>query len=178
MLAVKGLGQLGDVPLEAQCDRIGHPHDDAEQETGGLGVPQGDGDKVGGAADVHRVAHDIKREAGHHLVHEDAKVVAEVGAGHAQHPHGRHDEHAAERKQRDRHCTHRRVLERGVGRLEGQCVVVQVVAQDTQRKDGHREDVASKIGPVAQQSRQRAVVVFCVSRATYRSAQRRSRTWG
>jgi hypothetical protein len=58
----------------------------------------GASEKAQGRPIVHWVAHRVEREALHHGVHVDAAVVAEVGAGEAELPHGRDDEHAAARE--------------------------------------------------------------------------------
>ena len=63
-------------------------------------APERDGEEAHRAADVHRVAEDVEREALDALVHEDAEVVAEEGAGNAECKRGGDHEELAETKQR------------------------------------------------------------------------------
>lgn len=95
MLDVNGLeGEPGgNVPFKLQRDGIRHDDHYAEQQTSRLRVPQRDSDKVGRAAPVHRVGDDVEWEARDHVVHQDAKIVAEVRARHAQHVHRRDNQH-------------------------------------------------------------------------------------
>ncbi|KAI3484933.1 hypothetical protein L1887_51823 [Cichorium endivia] len=171
--------------LEAQCDRIHDHHQHAQQQTGRLAEPQRHGDKAHGAAPVHGVGHHIEREARHHAVHQDAKVVAQVGARHAQCVHGRQHKHVARRKQHRRRRLDPRLLQQRMRRLIFERQVVQMVAHDTERKDGHGEQVAAEVATSAEQLGDRLAVVLVLRHnvpverveadAAHRDPQRRLR---
>lgn len=73
---------------------------------------------------VHGCVGHVERERGYGCVHEDAEVVAEVGAGYAEGVHGCQDEGVAGEEEGDRGVFEERGEERGVRGLGGEGFVV------------------------------------------------------
>jgi hypothetical protein len=76
---------------------------------------------------IHGRFADIERETRHRRVHEDAKVVAEVGARDAEGVHGCQDEGVSREEERDCGVFDERGGEGGVGRLGREGFVVSVL---------------------------------------------------
>lgn len=104
-----------------------------QKDTSNLALVKSDAEEVQGAAPVHGRAGDVEREASDGCIHEDTKVVTEIGASHTQRPHaGQHQDGAdGEENAADDGLVHWRV--------EGLLIeggLVQTVAQNAQREDG------------------------------------------
>lgn len=95
------------------------------------------------AAPIHGGASDVEGESGHGGIHQDAKVVAEVGSGDAQSPHTRQYESVSSNEQDVRDVGLVDWLEKGLV-LQG--FVIQVIPEDTQREDGEGQEVAAIVG--------------------------------
>ena len=104
-----------------------HPHGD--QGTSGRCEPQRSSEEVHRRADIHGVGEDREREAGDHLVHQDAKVVSQVGARDAESIERRQYQDRASRREHVRSdvgCrlellteSHRGLIEHGLGEAAG-----------------------------------------------------------
>lgn len=113
-----------------------------QEKTGDAAPVQGHGQEVQGAAPVHRSARDIEGETGDGSVHQDTKVVTQVGARDTQGPHAGQDEDIADGEQDVRD---QRLVDGLIDGLVVQGLVVQVVTENTQGEDGDREEVASVV---------------------------------
>jgi len=51
--------------------------------------PKSSGHEAHGASNVHGTACDVERKAGHHIIHQNTKVVTKVGTSDAEGPHAR-----------------------------------------------------------------------------------------
>jgi hypothetical protein len=85
--------------------------------------PKCEGEKVEGRAVVHGVLHDVEREARDARAHQQAKVIAQVGAGDPERVHGRQHEHVGHHKERVRTRRHGLCLQQRPYRLHPQRVV-------------------------------------------------------
>jgi hypothetical protein len=111
---------------------------------------------------VHGVVGHIEGEAGDSLVHENAKVVAEVGSGDAQGVHGGKDQHVANSKQHNgQRLDNVNVGDRqqNGGGLLLKSLVVKVVSEDTERENGDGQQIASGLGSSSQLSQKVGVVL-------------------
>jgi len=95
-----------------------------QHEPGRLAEPQGGGEEAQGGAVVHGRGGDVEGEAGDGCVHEDAKVVAEVGAGYTKGVHGCQDEGVAGEEEGDGRVFDEWCEEGRVGGLGGERGVV------------------------------------------------------
>lgn len=77
---------------------------------------------------VHGRLADVERERRNRLVHQDAEVVAQIRAGHAERPHGGEHQGVAGEEERDGGVFDERGEEGGVRRLRGEGFVVAVVS--------------------------------------------------
>ena len=123
-------------------------------------IPESDGDKAHRAAPVHGIGHNVERESSDHVVHEDAKVVSQVCSRDAERPHGAEHKHVSGKEERRSSGAHSRVLEERVGGLGLECLVVHMVTQDAQRKDGHGKQVAAQVATPSEHLGDRLVVVL------------------
>ena len=157
-----GVDAGGEGVLVGEGDLVDEEDPGGEEQAGGLGVEEGGADEAAGGAVVHGGVGDVEGEAGDDAVHEDAEVVAEEGAGDAEGPGRRDDQHVAARQQAVRQPAHLRpVLQQPVRRLRPQRPLVQEVAHQPQREDGRRQRVARRLRPPAEEPGQDLVVVFC-----------------
>lgn len=127
-----------------------------QDDPGHLAVVESNSQEVQGASPVHRRAGHVERKPRDGGIHQDSKVVSEVGTGDAQGIHAGQDENGAGAKE---HTAQYRLVHRGVVGLVSQGQLVKVVAQDAQRKDGECEGVAS-IVRVTEYTSQEVVAVF------------------
>lgn len=74
-----GIGK--DLPLESERNGIHHPNQHTHRQTHRGPIYQRPSHKRHCRSDIHRVVQHVERETGDAGRHEDAKVVAEVGAG-------------------------------------------------------------------------------------------------
>lgn len=74
---------------------VNRKHQSTQHDTGRLAEPERRAQETERASIVHGCRTDVERKASHHVVHQDSKVVTEIGASDAQGPHGREDENVA-----------------------------------------------------------------------------------
>lgn len=110
--------------LELSRNAVCDSHDASQEQTGGLSVPQRGREEAECRAVVHGRVGDVEGERGDWCVHENAEIVTEVRAGHAERPHGGQDEGVAGEEEGDRGVFDERVLEEGRDGLVGEGFVV------------------------------------------------------
>lgn len=137
---------------------------------------------------VHGRIGDVEGEGCDGFVHEDAEVVAEVGAGDAECVHGGQDEGVAREEEGDCRVFDQRGEEGWGGGLGGESFIVakeryvlagwqvemcllcvylrvewdvQVVSKDTQRENGHGERIAAEAWVATEDFGEELVMVFC-----------------
>lgn len=82
-------------PLEDEGDAVEDVEEGGEEDAGKGALPEGHAEEGEGGAVVHGVVRHGVGEGGDALLHEDAEVVAEVGARDPEAPHGGEDEDLA-----------------------------------------------------------------------------------
>lgn len=158
-----GIDLRGEWILIAQRNAVYHRDPNSQQQTSRLSKEQRCAEEAHGRTPVHgRTAH-IEGEPGDHVVHQDAKVVTEEGAGDTEGPGARQHQDIAARDQGVRRGLgidgeQQRV--RGLLRDGG---LVEPVADDAQGEDGRGEGVAASQGVAAEELCQDFVVVFLAS---------------
>ena len=151
--------------LEAQRDQVHDEHPARQEDAGGLSEEQGGAEEAHGRAPVHGRANYVEREARHHLVEQDSKVVTQERARDAQ-PQRRRDDKDVAACDECVGCELRvRREEERVRRLFRDGRFVQVVADQAEREDGRGEAVACRHGASAEELRQDLVVIFYTSSA-------------
>ena len=75
--------------LKGECNLIAHKYQRTQSQARRLAKPQRRADEAHHTAPVHRTARNIEREARHNIIHQNAEVVAQIRARHAQRPHAR-----------------------------------------------------------------------------------------
>ena len=68
------------IPLKLERNEVDDQHPERQRKSNGRLEPQRSADMRDEGADVHWVVEDVEWEASDAVGHEDAKVVAEVGA--------------------------------------------------------------------------------------------------
>jgi hypothetical protein len=135
--------------LKPQSHRVNSENKSRQQHTRRLAKPKRRAQETEGAAMVHGRRANAEREPGHHLVHQDAKVVAQVRARDAERPHaGQHQRVAAE-QQADGQALRERAQQGRVSGLGAQGALVDGVAGDSEQEDCYGEGVATAVGVVA-----------------------------
>lgn len=81
--------------LPLQSEPVHHKDLGSQKKTSHLALVQSNAQEVQGASPVHGRAGHVEREAGDGSIHEDSKVVAQVGASHTKSPHARQDKDRA-----------------------------------------------------------------------------------
>lgn len=109
---------------------------------------------------VHGVVGDIEWEVGDSVVHEDAEVIAQVGAGDTESPHGGQDEYVAPGEAGSAQGLDQWLVEIWTHWLFAQCLFIQVVSEDTEREDGSSQNVAAQISVTASKLGQNLLIVF------------------
>lgn len=135
-------------------------HKDSQQQTGGLPEPQAGSEEAQRGAVVHGRVCNVEREAGDTRVHENPKVVSEVGSGDAKRPHARENKDVSDEEDAGSRILHGVVLEDVEGRLVTQRLLVEVVPDDSEREDGDGEEVAAIARVAAEKLGEDSVVVF------------------
>lgn len=74
--------------LEQQGNTVHDKNKERDQNTRGFTVPQGTSQEAQGQTVVHGVVVDVEREQGDSLLHQNAEVVPQIGAGDSERPHG------------------------------------------------------------------------------------------
>lgn len=156
-----GVNPSSERVLEPQGDDVHDEHADGQRNTSRLAKDEGGSQKVHRRAPVHRGRCHVEGEASHHLVHQDAKVVAQEGARDAQAPRRRDDKDVAEDEQGVSGSLRVQRLQKRVRWLLRQGRLVQPIAEEAQREDGHGEGIAGRVGSAPKQPGQDLVVVFC-----------------
>jgi len=147
--------------LEAQGHDVHEEHPECQREAGWLGKEKRGAQEAHRGAPVHGRTDDVEWEPGDHLVHEDAKVIAQKGAGDAEAPCRRDDKRVAEGDEgvgRGLGVDARQQWVRGLLANGG---LVEEVAEEAEREDGRGETVAGCAGASAKQVREKLVVVLC-----------------
>lgn len=129
--------------LETESNGVCDDDDECQDETSWLAEPECDSGEAHAASPVHWIGDDIEWESSDNVVHEDSKVVSQVGSGDSESPHGRkHKDISGE----DKSCSevfHDGQVEKWVLRLIFERVVVKVITNDTKRENGSCEEVAA-----------------------------------
>jgi hypothetical protein len=99
----------------------------SQEKTRRLAIPQRSSQEAQSAAVIHGRLADVEREGCDGRVHEDAEVVAQVGASDAERPHGCQDEGVAGEEEGNCGVFYKRGEERWVCGLGGESFVVTVV---------------------------------------------------
>lgn len=131
--------------LEPQGQDVNDQHLKGQQNTSRLAVEQGASEEAHGRAPVHGRAGDVEGEAGDHLVHQDAKVVAEEGTSDTESPGRGEDEDVATCEERVGSGLDIDRLEQRVGGLLVNGRVVEPVTDKTQPEDGSSERIAGGV---------------------------------
>lgn len=117
---------------------------------------QSNAEEVQSAAPVHGRSGHIERETSDGGIHENSEVVSQISTGHAKSPHTRQDEDGAscEENSTDDGLVH--------GSVEGlvcQGDLVDMITEDSQRKDSESQEVASSVGSTKDAGEDVAVVL-------------------
>lgn len=96
-----GVNFTGEWILEGQGDLVYQEDKHRQGNACWLAQPERTAKETHEAAVVHRCVRHVEREAGYHFVHEDTKVVAEIGTSNTKSPHGREDEGIAASEKSD-----------------------------------------------------------------------------
>lgn len=152
----KNRGEGGHLLLPPESKPVQDKDLGRQNDPSHLAVVQSNSQEVQGASPVHRRTGHVEGKASDGGVHQDPKVVSQIGTGDAQGIHAGQDENGAESKE---HAAQDRLVHRGVVGLVSQGQLVKVVAQDAQRKDGECEEIAS-IVRVTEYTSHEVVAVF------------------
>lgn len=133
---------------------------DGDQDAGWFGEPQGGSQEGEGGAVVHWVVGDIEWEVGDSVVHEDAKVVAQVGASDTEGPHGGQNEDVAPGEAGSAQSLEQWLVKIWTHWLLAQCLLIQIVSEDTQREDGSGQNVAAQVSVTASKLGQNLLAVL------------------
>lgn len=156
-----GVNPSSERVLEPQSNDVHDEHAESQRNTSRLAKDEGSPQKVHRRAPVHRGRCHVEGEARHHLVHQNAKVVAQEGARDAQAPRRRDDKDVADDEQGVSGSLRVQRLQERVRGLLGQGRLVQPIAEEAQREDGRGEGIAGRVGSAPEQPCQDLVVVFC-----------------
>lgn len=85
---------------------------------------------------VHWVVGDIEWEVGDSVVHENTKVVAQVGASDSERPHGGQDKNVAPGKASGTQSLDQWLVKVWTHWLFAQCLFIEIVSEDTKRENG------------------------------------------
>lgn len=103
--------------LVTQRNQIHHQYLGGQQDAHRLPIQNGSAQKRHGRPVIHRRARDVERERLDNVVHQDAKVIAQVSAGNSECPHAAQHEDVATSDQRVRDVIRGGALEQRVRRL-------------------------------------------------------------
>lgn len=142
-------------PLESEP--VHHKDLGSQKKTCHLALVKSNSKEIQGASPVHRRASHVEREAGDRSIHEDTKVVTQVGTSHTKSPHAGQNQHRTGGKQ---DTADEWLVHWGVEGLLLKSDVVHMVTQDAQREDCKSQEVASSVGSTEKAS-QDVVVVLC-----------------
>ena len=178
------IDHAGEGVFELAGNGIRDSNDSSQEQTSRLAVPQRGREEAERRAVVHGRVGDVEWERGDWSVHQDAEVVAQVGTGDAERPHGSQDEDVTSQEERNGRVFDDGVQEQGRRRLVGEGFVVtgkqrvsvvgrqsvlprlvgqenvQVVSEDTEREDGNGERIAAVASIAAKELGDDLVVVF------------------
>lgn len=146
--------------LKPQREHIHNIHPPRQQQARGLAKPERRPQEAHRRPPVHRRAAHVEGEPRDHLVHQDAKVVAQERARDAERPRARDDEDVAGGEEQHGGELGERVQEQRVRGLLGDGGLVEEVADEAEREDGGREGVAGVLGVAAEELGEDLVVVF------------------
>lgn len=130
--------------LPLQGKPVHHKDLGSQKKTSYLALVQSNAEEVQGASPVHGRASHVEREAGDGCIHENAKVVAEVGTSDAESPHARQNQDRAGNEQ---DTTDDRLVHRSVEGLLIESDLVDMVTQNSQRENRESQEIASFVGP-------------------------------
>lgn len=146
-----GIDLGGEGVLEAQRDLVHKVDPGREHYAGGAAVDERGAQEAHGGAVVHGRVGEIEGKAGDDVIHQDAEVVAQEGAGDAQRPCRRDDQDISSGDQGVAGVRGDVGLEQRVRRLVAQGALVEQVAHDADREDGRGEGVAGRLGAAAEE---------------------------
>lgn len=121
--------------LKAQCDLVDNQHESAENKPSRLSIPQRGAHEAHEASIVHWRPGNVEREARHDVVHQDAKVIAEICARDPQRPHAAQDEDIATGDEADCQALRYESLEQWMRDLSAECALVECIPEETDGED-------------------------------------------
>lgn len=131
--------------LKSQSNNVHNQHKKRQGNTGGLSVRKRSAQKAHRRAPVHRRRRHVEGKARHHLVHEDAAVVAQEGSRNAQPPCRGDDEDHATGEERVSDNLRQQRRQQRMRRLVLQGCLVQRIADEAEREDGDGERIAGDV---------------------------------
>jgi len=151
---------VGFLLLERQRNLVHEENENSQQDSSGFSEPQRGTEEAQCRAMVHGSIGNAEWESGDPAVHQDTEVITQVGTGDAQRPHTRDDEDISGEEETTGGVLDGRRLEDVERGLVPEGLLVEVVADYTEREDYYREEVASVAGVAAEELGQDSVVVF------------------
>lgn len=142
--------------LPSQCKPIEHKHLKRQQQTGNLSIVQRSTQEAQRATPVHGGTSHIERESSNGGVHQDAKVISEVGTRNAECPHARDDKDITGSEQAIGDVG---LVDGFIERLVLEGCEVEMVTEYTQRENNDGEEVAA-IVRAAEDACEEVVFVF------------------
>lgn len=143
------------LPLESEP--VHHKDLSSQKKTCDLALVQRNSKEIQGASPVHRRAGHVEWEAGDRSIHEDTKVVTQVGASHTKSPHAGQNQHRTDDKQ---DTADEWLVHWGVEGLLVKGDLVHMITQNAQREDCKCQEVASSVRSTEKAS-QDVVFVLC-----------------
>lgn len=141
-----GVDLGGEGVLVAQGDVVDEEDPRGDEDTRGLRIVERHTEEAHGGAVVHGRVGDVEGEARDDVIHQDAEVVAEEGAGDAEGPGGGDDEDIPGEDEGVGGELHGGSVEKGVGGLLAEGFLVEEIADEAEREDGEGEEVAGDLG--------------------------------
>lgn len=89
LLVPLGVNSCREWVLEGQGNLVHHKDNTSQDNARWLAEPECTAEETHGAAVIHWCIRHVKGESGDHVIHEDAEIVAEVGARDSESPHRR-----------------------------------------------------------------------------------------
>lgn len=151
-------GQWHHLLLPLQSEPVHHKDLGSQEKASHLALVQSNTQEVQSASPVHGRAGDVEREASDRSIHEDSKIVTQIGASHTESPHARQDQDRANGEQ---NTTDEGLVYRSVEWLLVEGDLVDMITQNAQREDGKGQEVASSVR-TAENASQDVVVVLCL----------------
>lgn len=146
--------------LESQSDQVDNQNLNSKENTSWLPEPQSRSEERHSRPVVHWRLGNVEWETSNNIIHQNAKVVAQIRAGNTKCPHRGDNQDVSRDEEEDGGVLDKIGLESWVGWLVAESDLIEVVAEDAQGEDGHGEHIAAIARVSTGELGEDAVVVF------------------